>query len=505
MQSTGRTALFEERTYQVFVKWVLGIVGIASVFWFVPGGAYIALALNAGLLLIISLCQLYAASLLTYTPETTRLEHTPFVSIHIPIYNEPPEIVQEALNCLRGLNYANFEVIVLDNNTKDRNVWQPVADFCEALGGPFRFQHIDSLAGAKAGALNVCLEMSDERSEYILVLDADYCVDADLLTTALEYFTDERTALVQFPQAYSNTNSENAGLSDEYAHFFDIYMNMANHMGSVLSTGTVSVLRKTALEKIGGWSADSITEDVQVSLQLLGAGYRGVYVAKPLGHGLMPTEADGLKKQRRRWVFGNAQTLLHFFKMDKSALSLRQKLGVLTQLTAWFNFTLLPLGALALAAPLYALNQDPIYLTMTQLALGTLLLNLGFKLTLFALARRGKTQGAKRVLSAFGTHLGLMGEGSSAWVLCLLGGRLEFQRTNKFLGAGSHGFGWLALASLIGLCTLLLALRGAWTEAGLSLIAFALPLGSLVLARQLEATHSASVPIYKSLKRKWRS
>lgn len=481
---------------------LLGATAIISIFWFIPGGAYVALAVNACLLLGISLCQLYAALLPSYTPVARRLEHTPFVSVHIPIYNEPPEIVQEALNCLKSLNYPNFEVIVLDNNTKDEHIWRPVADFCDHLGERFRFRHIANLTGAKAGALNVCLDMSDSRSEYILVLDADYCVDTELLNMALTYFVDDEVALVQFPQAYSNADASNAGLSDEYAHFFDIYMNMANHLGSVLSTGTVSVLRKTALEKIGGWSSASITEDVELSLQLMGAGYRGVYVAKPLGHGLMPTDEDGLKKQRQRWVYGNAQTLLHFFKMDKSALSWQQRLGVVTQLTAWFNFTLLPLLALGLATAFYAAMSSDVYLHIVRLSLVTLLVNLSFKSALFVLGHRGSW---RRALAAFGTHLGLMGEGSSAWLLCLLGGRLEFKRTNKFLSANRKGSGWLLLTSLLGLCALVLAFQGAWTQSLLSLCALALPLGSLVLARQLEATHTASIPIYRNLKRKWRS
>lgn len=483
--------------------WLGGGALAAIVFWLTPGGATILLWMNLLLLVGVSTCQLYAANLSEAHPKKRQLKGQPFVSIHIPIYNEPPEIVQEALSCLAGLEYDNFEVIVLDNNTKDEAVWRPVEAFCAHLGKRFRFRHVDNLKGFKAGALNVTLGMTHPEAEYILVLDADYCVDTCLLHTALKYFTDDRTALVQFPQAYSNSVGHNAGLTDEYAHFFSVYMNMANHLGSVLSTGTVSVLKVAALRDIGGWSSESITEDVEVSLQLLGAGYRGVYVSKPLGKGLMPVTAADLKKQRQRWVFGNAQTLLHFFKMDKSRLNWRQRFGVFTQLTAWFNFTLLPLTILPLATVFYALSGREAHLNTLQLALFTLWLNLTVKLAFFVLARR-RGEGAGPALTAFGTHLGLLWQGSSSWLKCLLGVRLGFERTNKFLGGARRRTGGWAPSLLALGCALLLFRSGARIEAALSLAALALPAGSLILTNQLNATRRATRPIYRRLEEKWR-
>ena len=74
------------------------------------------------------------------------------VCIHVPCYNEPPAMVIETLDALARLDYDNFEVIVLDNNTPDPETWKPVEAHCAALGPRFRFYHFDGVQGFKAGA-----------------------------------------------------------------------------------------------------------------------------------------------------------------------------------------------------------------------------------------------------------------------------------------------------------------------------------------------------------------
>ena len=77
--------------------------------------------------------------------------YQPFVSIHLPISNEPVDVVSKTLGALSQLSYPAYEVLVVDNNTQDPSVWMPVRAICEQLG--FRFMHVDSLSGYKAGAL----------------------------------------------------------------------------------------------------------------------------------------------------------------------------------------------------------------------------------------------------------------------------------------------------------------------------------------------------------------
>ncbi len=92
------------------------------------------------------------------TPAFTAGEQQPRVSIHVPAYNEPPEMLIETLDALARLDYPDFEVLVIDNNTRDEKVWRPVEAHCAQLGSRFRFFHVAPLAGFKAGALNYALD-----------------------------------------------------------------------------------------------------------------------------------------------------------------------------------------------------------------------------------------------------------------------------------------------------------------------------------------------------------
>ena len=89
----------------------------------------------------------------------------PKVSLHVAICNEPPAMVIQTLDSLAALDYPNFEVIVIDNNTKDPAVWRPVQDYCVGLGERFKFFHFDVMKGFKAGALNYVLHPDRARRQ----------------------------------------------------------------------------------------------------------------------------------------------------------------------------------------------------------------------------------------------------------------------------------------------------------------------------------------------------
>jgi len=102
--------------------------------------------------------------------------YAPRVSVHVPCHAEPPQIVIGTLDCLAALDYPDFEVLVIDNNTADPELWRPVMAHCERLGGRFRFLHVEGITGAKAGALNWALGYTCPQAELIAVIDADYHV-----------------------------------------------------------------------------------------------------------------------------------------------------------------------------------------------------------------------------------------------------------------------------------------------------------------------------------------
>jgi cellulose synthase/poly-beta-1,6-N-acetylglucosamine synthase-like glycosyltransferase/exo-beta-1,3-glucanase (GH17 family) len=242
----------------------------------------------------------------------------PFVSIHVPCYNEPPEMVVETLNALARLDYPEFEVVLLDNNTRDPEVWRPVEEHCQKLGPRFRFFHFDNVKGYKAGALNIALTVTDPRAEVVAVIDSDYQVEPDWLTVATAYFAAPTVGLVQAPQDYrDSTESVFKRMTyEEYSGFFRIGMVERHEDNAIIQHGTMTMMRKQALIDVGGWKEWCITEDTELGLRLFEAGWESVYIDRSLGRGLMPDTLAAYKAQRHRWVYGAMQ----IFKRHLGAL-----------------------------------------------------------------------------------------------------------------------------------------------------------------------------------------
>ncbi len=235
----------------------------------------------------------------------------PMVSIHVPAYNEPPDMLIETLNALANLDYPRYEVIVIDNNTKDESVWRPVEQHCDVLGEKFRFFHKSPLAGFKAGALNFALSQTAKDATVIAVIDSDYCVEPMWLRDLVPQFSQEHIAIVQAPQDYRdlNENAFKAMCFAEYRGFFHIGMVTRNERNAIIQHGTMTMVRRTCLEEVGGWSEKTITEDAELGFMIFSAGYQAVYTSKSYGKGLMPDSFLDYKNQRLRWAYGAMQIL----------------------------------------------------------------------------------------------------------------------------------------------------------------------------------------------------
>lgn len=265
----------------------------------------------------------------------------PFVSIHVPIHNEPAQMVIATLNALAALSYPRYEVIVVDNNTQDESVWQPVAEHCARLGPKFRFFHVNPLTGFKAGALNFALRQTHLKAEIVGVLDADYVVHHDWLKELVPQFREARLAIVQAPQDYRDDriNSFKSMCYSEYCGFFFIGMVTRNERNAIIQHGTMTLIRKEHLTEVGGWAEWCITEDAELGLRIFEHGYQALYVNKSYGQGLMPDTFADFKKQRFRWTYGAMQIIRHHAKFllgrAKSHLSYGQRYHFLVGWLPW--------------------------------------------------------------------------------------------------------------------------------------------------------------------------
>ena len=260
-----------------------------------------------------------------FRPERPPLDAVePCVSIHLPCHNEPPEMVIQTLASLARMHYRDFEVLVIDNNTKNDDIWKPVQRYVERLEEQlaerhgvdgirprFRFFHLDNWPGFKAGALNFALRETDPRAEIVGVVDADYVVEADWLRVLFAHFDAPRVAVVQCPQAHRDweSNAFQRMSNWEYDGFFRIGMHHRNERDAIIQHGTMTLVRKRALVETGGWSEWCICEDAELGLRLMNAGWETRYVDEVLGRGLTPSNFSGYKSQRFRWAFGAMQIL----------------------------------------------------------------------------------------------------------------------------------------------------------------------------------------------------
>ena len=249
-------------------------------------------------------------------------DYRPRVSIQLPCYAEPPELVKETMNRLAALDYDDYEVLVCDNNTKDEALWRPLEAHAQVLNTQlgrevFRFFHVAPLAGAKAGALNWLMDKMDPQAELIAVIDADYFSEADFLSRLVPFFRGPSLAYLQTPHDYRDY-ADSAYLSACYAEYMPnnkIDMLGVNEYGGAFTIGTMCILRARALRQVGGWAEWCLTEDSEVSVRMRAAGYRGIYLGETFGRGLIPTTFDDYKKQRFRWTAGPVQQLRRHWRL----------------------------------------------------------------------------------------------------------------------------------------------------------------------------------------------
>jgi cellulose synthase/poly-beta-1,6-N-acetylglucosamine synthase-like glycosyltransferase len=373
--------LFALTTTALYLAYALALTAFGPLNWFAFLFSFLFFLLQAATLLV-SLSYLFEILDVLCRVRWHRIpqpialgEYVPFVSLHVPAYNEPPELVEKTLRALGKLEYPRFEVILVDNNTPQEKQWRPLVSLCRELG--FKFVHLERWPGYKSGALNFALSLTDPRAEIVGVIDADYIVEPDYLRSTVPYFADPQLAFVQTPQDYREFSGNHffEAAYDAYKYFFEVGMPCRNEYNAIIFGGTMGLLRKRVLQEIGGWDEWCITEDAEASLRILSRGYTSLYINRTFGRGLMPLNFEGLKKQRFRWAFGGIQILRkHWDHLMPWAhwldphyrLTFVQRYFYLSAGLQWFNelltflFTIILLASALLAVTGHSMRLFPI-------------------------------------------------------------------------------------------------------------------------------------------------
>jgi cellulose synthase/poly-beta-1,6-N-acetylglucosamine synthase-like glycosyltransferase len=365
-----------------------------------------------------------------------KVDCRPYFSVHVPTHNEPPEVVIATLEHISALEYDRFEVIVIDNNTIDSKLWKPVQAACARLGSKFRFYHRDNVIGAKAGALNIAAELTDKAATHFAIVDADYQVTKDFLTSAAHAIRRTGAAFVQFPQAYRN-HARALSVATELADYFLVVASGTNRQQAMLLTGTLSVIDREAFEGVGGWSSETITEDAELGVRLYLGDYRGVYIQKTVGFGMLPLNFEGLATQRDRWAAGNVQTLLAAIRKGLMPFN-KPALAIWSQLTAWVSLCAIPAFALIVLA---FLPDDHKLAGPSAILAGLTITNSLLSSPIrWSQGDREHPMNLSTWLRVRRVKLALLWTSSFAWIPVLFGARMTFSRTPKSLEAGKGPF-----------------------------------------------------------------
>ena len=283
------------------------------------------------------------------------------VDVFIPTYNEPVELLRETVLCAVNMKYPH-KTYVLDDGQRDA-VRELAAEFnCGYIARGDR-------SHAKAGNLNNALSQTD--GEFIVTLDADHVAAPELIEDTIGFFVDPSVAIVQGTQDFYNLDSfqhrinwETRAGWQQQELFFSVIQPGKDRHNATFYCGSPGILRRAALDEIGGIPTGTITEDMHTSLRLQKRGWRVLYFNRSIARGLAPQTFTGFATQWQRWGHGAMQVLRAENPFFTSKLSLAQKICYFGSFyfywMSWVKlfFVLTPIIALLLAV--FPLVTDPV-------------------------------------------------------------------------------------------------------------------------------------------------
>ncbi len=293
------------------------------------------LCLGAGLLL----AELYTATLLvcgyvqtawprnrTIRPLPADPALWPTVDVFIPTRSEPLSLVRTTVLAALSMDYprGKLSVHLLDDGGREE-----FRAFADEVGCDYLTR--EDNRDAKAGNLNAALSRTG--AEYVVVFDCDHVPTRSFLQLTLGWLVaDPRMALVQTPQhsyspdVFQRNLAAGAHLPAEGNLFYGVAQDGNDFWNAAFFCGTGAVLRRSALDRVGGFSVESLTEDAHTSLRLHRDGWRSAYVKVPLAAGLAPETLSRHIAQRMRWTRGMLQILRRDNPLLGRGLSFAQRI-----------------------------------------------------------------------------------------------------------------------------------------------------------------------------------
>jgi cellulose synthase (UDP-forming) len=221
----------------------------------------------------------------------------PDVDVFIPVYNEPLDVVAPVVAAAGEIRGGVVNVFLLDDAGRPE-----LADLAEEWGA--HYIHRGNNTGAKAGNLNHALTFAE--APFVAIFDCDHVPDPRFLEATLGGMEDPDVAVVQTPQYYSNAHTGRlaAAAASQQDLFFGAIGRGKDTLGAMICCGTNFLVRRAALDEVGGFPVEGLIEDVELSIKLQEAQWRIVYINQVLARGLGPEDMSAYVSQQLRWARG---------------------------------------------------------------------------------------------------------------------------------------------------------------------------------------------------------
>lgn len=266
------------------------------------------------------------------TPPAALRDRT--VDVFVTTYDESLKIIRKTTLAARELRYPHATYILDDGRREE------VRTLAEELG--VGYIRRDNNQHAKAGNLNNALKHSS--GEFILQLDADHVPLPHMIDRLLGFFADERVAFVQSPQDFYNTDAftydvdeQTRRIWEDQQLFFRVLQPGKDRVNAAFFVGSCALIRRQAIDEIGGFATATVTEDIETSLLLHARGWRSVYLNETLAYGLAPANARAFHVQHLRWGQGAMQVIRKYSPLRMPGLTVAQRLAYLDSLSTYLG------------------------------------------------------------------------------------------------------------------------------------------------------------------------
>ena len=383
---------------------------------------------------------------------------TPKVDIYITVAGEPVEIVEATIKAAKSQLYQDFQVYILnDGLVAKKDNWEEIVLLAQRLGVHCITR--TKPGGAKAGNINNALSLTE--GEFIAVFDADQVAHKNFLQKTVGFFADPKVGFVQSPQYYKNhaANEVTRGSWEQQELFFGPICKGKNHWNAAFMCGTNMVIRREALNQIGGFTDDNIAEDFLTSLFIHQKGWKSVYVPEILAEGLAPEDFYSYYKQQLRWARGSLEVLFKHNPIFKKGLTWHQKIEYLASASFYGSGVIVLLNALL---PLIFFYTGLVPLATSTMILALIFLPYIFLVVLILRLSSNYAYTFRALafsMSCFAIHF-------QALAAVLLGHKTSFSVTSKKKLSGN--FLYLALPHLIYAGLAVVGLEVAMLREGLS-------------------------------------